>query len=211
MDTQSAGFFKLTYALHHAYPRAEGSWERQKHTWHAHRHKHNARNNHADPALFSAATDVVVDGIARQNGSAGAAAHARADRPSCPNQVAARLRQHRRLGGRLAAPRPLAPHRQQQRRLREETGVDEKGPHPVAEPAASSSSMGVMALVGLEVSCSNKSNPGQRLVGYRCRRAAAGNGTHAHLSIVRNAARAASRRSRLPNSVRMRCLRTRGG
>ena len=114
----------------------------------------------------------------------------------------------------LRPPRSSTPpgsHRQQQRRLREETGVDEKGPHPVAEPAASSSSMGVMALVGLEVSCSNKSNPGQRLVGYRCRRALLGNGTRAHLSIVRSAARAASRRSRLPNSVRKRCLRTRGG
>ena len=162
VDTQSAGFCVLTFTLHRAYPLVEESWGRQKHAWHAHRHKHNARNEHTDPALFSAATDVVANGIARQNGGAGAAAHARADHPSCPNEAAAGLRQHRRLGHRLAAPRPLAA-------TGSSSGVSErrpestrKGPHPAAEPAASSSSMGVMALVDLEVRCSNKSNAGQR-------------------------------------------------
>ena len=54
VDTQSADYFNLTPSptLHYAYPRAEGSWGRQIHACHAHRHKHNAKNDHVDAALF---------------------------------------------------------------------------------------------------------------------------------------------------------------
>ena len=52
---------------------------------------------------------------------------------------------------------------------------------------ATSASTAVMALVELAAPYSNESNAGQRSVGCRCRRAAAGDDTRANLGAVRNA------------------------
>ena len=42
VDTQSAAFFRLTFTVHDAYPRVEGSERRQKHTRGMHRHTQSA-------------------------------------------------------------------------------------------------------------------------------------------------------------------------
>ena len=69
VDTQSAGFSILTITLHHAYPRAEGSWERQKCARDTHRRTHNARNHAATPALFSAQASQASKRAARRRKS----------------------------------------------------------------------------------------------------------------------------------------------
>ena len=85
VDTQSADYFNLTPTLHYAYPRAEGSWGRQIHACHAHRHKHNAKNDHVDAALFS-----TYEGPAARARGEGevVAPHAPASGPSRPMMAA---------------------------------------------------------------------------------------------------------------------------
>ena len=54
VDTQSAGFCVLTFTLHHAYPRVQGSERRQRDAWHTHRRTYNVKNDHRSLSIFFA-------------------------------------------------------------------------------------------------------------------------------------------------------------
>ena len=108
MDTQSAGLFKLTYALHHAYPCVKGSWERQIRAWHTHRRTHNTRNTQRRSALFYIHNARSQLRAGEPRGATKAAGRARAGRLSRPKIATALLRHLSRPARRLAAPGRLA-------------------------------------------------------------------------------------------------------
>ena len=60
--------------------------------------------DHRSLSIFLSAAEAVTEGILGENGVAGAATHARADRQSRPNEGALRLRRHSRFEWRLTAP-----------------------------------------------------------------------------------------------------------
>ena len=104
------------------------------------------------------AAEAVADGILGENGVAGVAAHARAHRPSCPNEAAARLRRHSRLGHRLAAPRRLAATGSSSDSIEKSSESSRNALQPTAQTLSRSSSMVVMAPDVLATLCTNQSN-----------------------------------------------------
>ena len=108
VDTQSAGFFRRRYTLHHAYPRVEGSWECQKRPWDTHRRTHNARNHVWLLVIFCELRGGGVAAVGEPRSAAKAAGDTREARLSRPMAAAALLHHHSRLERRLAAPGLLA-------------------------------------------------------------------------------------------------------
>ena len=96
-----------------------------------------------------------------QNGVAGAAANARADRPSCPNEAAPRLRRHSRLDCRFAVPSRLAATRSNSDRREKSTESSRKVPQTAAELTAWSSSMVLMVPIDRVAPCCSESNAGR--------------------------------------------------
>ena len=108
VDTQSAVFSILTFTLHHAYPRAEESWERQICAWDTHRRAHSARKYAATRHTFLHTRQAAASRAGEPHGAAKAASDARAARPSRLIIAAVLPRRHSCHGRRLAAPRRLA-------------------------------------------------------------------------------------------------------
>ena len=78
VDTQSAVFSILTFTLHHAYPRAEESWERQICAWDTHRRAHSARKYAATRHTFLHTRQAAASRAGEPHGAAKAASDARA-------------------------------------------------------------------------------------------------------------------------------------
>ena len=96
-----------------------------------------------------------------QNGVAGAAANARADRPSCPNEAAPRLRRHSRLDCRFAVPSRLAATRSSSDRREKSTESSRTAPQPAAGLPARPSLIVAMAPVVLAAWCCSETNAGE--------------------------------------------------
>ena len=165
VDTQSAVFSILTFTLHHAYPRAEESWERQICAWDTHRRAHSARKYAATRHTFLHTRQAAASRAGEPHGAAKAASDARAARPSRLIIAAVAPRRHSCHGRRLAAPRRLAAADStsgSSERSEVSTNSARIEPPTAEETPATSAPMKVMAPVGLAGLWSRRSNAGQR-------------------------------------------------
>ena len=124
---------------------------------------------------------------------------------------AALLRRHRRHSRRLAAPCRLAATGSSPRVSTRSVASSRTERMGSSSKLATSASTSVTTPVDLAAPYSNESNAGQRSVGCKCRRAAAGIDIRTYLGVVRKAPRAAPRRRGLQMPVKMGCLLPQGG